>query len=262
MPSWSPLALLAVVLVLVITHLAVPSTRGWLWMVAGGLGLLALTSLIYLGLVWAPPEAFMSDVGRILYVHVPYIWMCMLAFTINVGCAIAYLMKKSWRTDALAEASAEVGVLFGAGGVLMGSIWARPTWGVWWDWDPSPHRHHGDAPVLRGLPGLPLVHRRSRAARDVERGRQHPRVRVAAHRVVLGAVVELRCTRCSRTRRAVDCRRCASSCGGARDDAGSSALRVHREALRDCPLAAELGAMDLPPETAQQARWRYESAHS
>lgn len=136
MPFWSPLALLAVVLGVVITHLAVPSTRGWMWMVGGGLGLLSLTSLIYLGLVWAPPEAFMSDVGRILYVHVPYIWMCMLAFTINVGCAIAYLMKKSWRTDALAEASAEVGVLFGAGGVLMGSIWARPTWGVWWDWDP------------------------------------------------------------------------------------------------------------------------------
>jgi heme exporter protein C len=136
MPFWSPLALLAVVLGVLITHLAVPSTRSWMWMVAGGLGLLALTSLLYLGLVWAPPEAFMSDVGRILYVHVPYVWMCMLAFTINVGCAIAYLMKKSWRTDALAEASAEVGVLFGAGGVLMGSIWARPTWGVWWDWDP------------------------------------------------------------------------------------------------------------------------------
>jgi len=136
MPYWSPLALLALVLGVVITHLAVPSTRGWMWMVAGGLGMLALVALIYLGLVWAPPEAFMSDVGRILYVHVPYIWMCMLAFTINVGCAIAYLMKKSWRTDALAEASAEVGVLFGAGGVLMGSIWARPTWGVWWDWDP------------------------------------------------------------------------------------------------------------------------------
>lgn len=136
MPFWSPLALLAVVVALLAIHLAVPSTRPWLWKLSTGLGLVALSSLVYLGLFWAPPEAFMSDVGRILYVHVPYVWMCMLAFTINVGCALAYLMKKSWRTDALAEASAEVGVLFGAGGVLMGSIWARPTWGVWWDWDP------------------------------------------------------------------------------------------------------------------------------
>jgi heme exporter protein C len=53
-----------------------------------------------------------------------------------VTCAIAYLFKKSWVTDALAEATAEVGVYFGALGVVLGSIWARPTWGVWWDWDP------------------------------------------------------------------------------------------------------------------------------
>lgn len=136
MPSWSPLALFAVVVAVVAVHLAVPSTRAWLWKVAAGLGLASLALLLYLGLAWAPPEAFMSDVGRILYVHVPFVWMCMIAFTLNVGCAIAYLMKKSWRTDALAESTAEIGVMFGAGGVLMGSIWARPTWGVWWDWDP------------------------------------------------------------------------------------------------------------------------------
>jgi heme exporter protein C len=29
-----------------------------------------------------------------------------------------------------------VGVVFGTIGVTLGSIWARPTWGVWWDWDP------------------------------------------------------------------------------------------------------------------------------
>jgi heme exporter protein C len=136
MPFWSPLALLALALSVMVAHLAVPSVRGWAWKLSTLVGLAALALLLYLGLVWAPPEAFMSDVGRILYVHVPFVWMCMVAFTLNVGCAVAYLMKKSWRTDALAEATAEVGVMFGAGGVLMGSIWARPTWGVWWDWDP------------------------------------------------------------------------------------------------------------------------------
>ncbi|MEW5738285.1 MAG: cytochrome c biogenesis protein CcsA [Myxococcota bacterium] len=136
MPFWSPLALFAVVLAIVVTHLVVPSTRGWMWKLSALVGLGALALLLFLGLIWAPPEAFMSDVGRILYVHVPFVWMCMVAFTLNVGCAIAYLMKKSWRTDALAESTAEIGVMFGAGGVLMGSIWARPTWGVWWDWDP------------------------------------------------------------------------------------------------------------------------------
>lgn len=136
MPFWSPLALLAVVVAAIITHVAVPRTRGWLWKPVAGIGVFMLGMLLYLGLSWAPPEQYMSDVGRILYVHVPHVWMCLLAFTLNVSCSVAYLMKQSWKTDALAEASAEVGLYFGACGVMMGSIWARPTWGVWWDWDP------------------------------------------------------------------------------------------------------------------------------
>jgi heme exporter protein C len=136
MASWIPLAGLILLIALLVAQLASPAARAWVWKVAAAVGLLELIALIYFGLFWAPKEAFMSDVGRILYVHVPYVWACLIAFTVNVGCAVAYLMKKSWKTDALAEASAEVGVYFGAIGVLQGSIWARPTWGVWWDWDP------------------------------------------------------------------------------------------------------------------------------
>jgi heme exporter protein C len=136
MPFWMPWAGLVVLVALLLAHLAVPSTRTWVWKVAGGLAVAEFLALVYFGLVWAPKEMFMSDVGRIIYVHVPHLMACGAAFALNAGCAIAYLMKKSWRTDALAEAAAEVGVYFGAIGVLMGSIWARPTWGVWWDWDP------------------------------------------------------------------------------------------------------------------------------
>ncbi|MBL8934554.1 MAG: cytochrome c biogenesis protein CcsA [Archangium sp.] len=136
MPASIPLLLLLALAVMVVVHVVVPKSRPVLWKVSAGLGVVMLGLLMYLGMFYAPPEAFMSNVGRILYVHVPYIWMAFIAFLMNVGCAFAYLMKKSWVTDALAESSAEVGVLFGAVGVAMGSIWARPTWGVWWDWDP------------------------------------------------------------------------------------------------------------------------------
>lgn len=136
MPSWMPVAAFAVFIGLLLAQLAAPAARTWVWKVSAGLGVIQLVALLYFALLWAPPEAFMSDVGRILYVHVPHVWMCFIAFTINVVCAVMYLMKKSWRTDAMAEASAEVGVYFGAVGVLMGSIWAKPTWGVWWSWDP------------------------------------------------------------------------------------------------------------------------------
>lgn len=103
--------------------------------------LIVLTAavLIYgawLGLVWAPPEREMGDVYRILYAHVPLVQMGLLAATINFVCSVVYLLRASWRTDALAEASAEVGLLFAALGTSLGSIFGRPTWGVYWAWDP------------------------------------------------------------------------------------------------------------------------------
>jgi heme exporter protein C len=90
----------------------------------------------YLGLAWAPPDREMGDVQRIMYVHVPLQWMAMLMLTLNFGCALAYLFKAGWRKDSLAEASAEVGLVCATLGLITGSIWGRPTWGVYWSWDP------------------------------------------------------------------------------------------------------------------------------
>ena len=45
-------------------------------------------------------------------------------------------MRSDWKWDARLEAAVEVGVVLSALALLQGSIWARPTWGVWWDWDP------------------------------------------------------------------------------------------------------------------------------
>jgi heme exporter protein C len=90
----------------------------------------------WLALAWAPPEREMGDVYRIMYAHVPLVQMGLLAATINFVCSVVYLLKASWRTDALAEASAEVGLLFATLGTTLGSIFGRPTWGVYWAWDP------------------------------------------------------------------------------------------------------------------------------
>jgi heme exporter protein C len=136
MPLKTPLAMLVVVVGLIATHTFVPATRKWVWKALLGLGIAMYGSGLYLALVWAPPEEKMGDVGRILYAHVPQIWCALLALgTCAVG-SVVYLMKKSWRTDCLNEAAGEVGVYFGAVGLALGSIWAKPTWGVWWDWDP------------------------------------------------------------------------------------------------------------------------------
>lgn len=110
--------------------------RAWL---AGGLLAAAAGMVIYgdyYGLFVAPPERDMGDVYRIIYVHVPCEWMSFMALTLNFVYSVGYLIRRSERFDALAESTAEVGLLFGATGVLLGSIWARPTWGVWWTTDP------------------------------------------------------------------------------------------------------------------------------
>ena len=90
----------------------------------------------WVGLTQAPPDREMGDVQRIMYAHVPMVQMMLLAGTILFVCSVLYLFRASWKTDALAEASAELALVFGAIGTTLGSIWGRPTWGVYWAWDP------------------------------------------------------------------------------------------------------------------------------
>jgi heme exporter protein C len=113
------------------------TARGMDWEHAvGALGLGLLIYGSYQGLFVLPPDRFMGDVMRILYVHVPAAWSTLLCFTLAFVCAIGWLWKGTWRWDVLGEAATQVGLVFGVLLTILGSIWARPTWGVWWDWDP------------------------------------------------------------------------------------------------------------------------------
>jgi heme exporter protein C len=102
----------------------------------GGFGVLLLVVGSYLGLFRAPAEAYMGDVQRIMYVHVPTAWNAMLAFTWAFACALLFLWKGRFEWDSRLEAAVEVGVVLAALLCMQGSIWAKPAWGVWWDWDP------------------------------------------------------------------------------------------------------------------------------
>jgi heme exporter protein C len=133
---WSPLLFLVVATTLIVALIRHRESRPQVARALLLLGIVMIAAQSYLGLVWAPPEKFMGDTGRILYMHVPQLWMSMAALTINCVCSVLFLFKKSWVTDSMAEASGAVGVYFGAVGVALGSIWAKPTWGAWWTWDP------------------------------------------------------------------------------------------------------------------------------
>lgn len=107
--------------------------RAW---IALGAALLLLAVGTYQGLFLAPPEHYMGEVQRIMYVHVPTAWNAMLVLSFAFVCGLAYLWKADWKWDARLEASVELGVLLSLLLCVQGAIWAKPTWGVWWDWDP------------------------------------------------------------------------------------------------------------------------------
>ncbi len=96
----------------------------------------AMVIALYAALLFAPREATMGDVQRIFYFHVPNAWVAFLSFGIVFVASIQWLRTKSYWWDALAVSAAEAGIVFTTVALLTGSIWAKPTWGTWWDWDP------------------------------------------------------------------------------------------------------------------------------
>jgi len=103
--------------------------------ILGAATLVFIIAGLYWGLVKAPPDAYQGDSQRIMYLHIPSILIAYLSFFLVFVGSCLYLWKREKRDDNLAHAAAEIGVLFTALTIIEGSIWGRPTWGVWWTWD-------------------------------------------------------------------------------------------------------------------------------
>jgi heme exporter protein C len=99
------------------------------------LAALAVTAVF--ALVISPKDAQQGDAVRLLYLHVPTAWIAFLAFFVTALSSLLWLVPRTRRVtwDLLAGASAEVGVIFTGLTLVMGSLWGRPVWGVWWEWD-------------------------------------------------------------------------------------------------------------------------------
>lgn len=103
--------------------------------VLGILALLFVLAGLYFGLIEAPPDAYQGNAQRIMYLHIPSILTAYLSFFIVFVGSCLFLWKRDKRDDILASSAAEIGVLFTSLTILEGSIWGKPTWGVWWTWD-------------------------------------------------------------------------------------------------------------------------------
>jgi heme exporter protein C len=104
----------------------------------GPVTLLLLALTFWLGLWITPPDAVQGNLVRLLYVHPPIAWVALyVSFGTATIASCLYLWKRTRSDvmDRIAYCSMEVSVVFIALTLITGSIWGRPTWGVWWAWD-------------------------------------------------------------------------------------------------------------------------------
>jgi len=98
--------------------------------------LLALT--FWLGLWVTPPDKVQGNLVRLLYVHPAIAWVALYVSFGTAAIASALYLWKRTRSplmDRIAYCAMEVSTVFIILTLITGSIWGRPTWGVWWAWD-------------------------------------------------------------------------------------------------------------------------------
>ncbi|MBN7135187.1 heme exporter protein C [Lysobacter enzymogenes] len=101
-----------------------------------GLGLLVMAWGIYGALFVAPPHREQLDGFRIFYIHVPSAWMSLAVFALMAIYSAIALVWRIKLCEILAMACAPIGAGFTLITLATGSIWGKPMWGTWWEWDP------------------------------------------------------------------------------------------------------------------------------
>jgi len=115
-----------------------PRRRRWPLRTLGVVALLSVAATVWLALWVTPPDKTQGQLVRLVYVHPAIAWVALyLAFGTAAVASGLWLWPRTrgrfW--DNLAASAMAVGVVFTALTLVTGSIWGRPTWGVWWAWD-------------------------------------------------------------------------------------------------------------------------------
>ena len=111
-------------------RIARPATGWCLWP-----GLLLVAAGVLGGLFVSPPDYLQGESVRILYIHVPSAWLAMGGWSGLAAAALAQLVWRHPLSTIAGRAIAPVGATFAFVCLVTGSIWGRPTWGTWWEWD-------------------------------------------------------------------------------------------------------------------------------
>ena len=96
--------------------------------------LIALVGLAY-ALFISPPDYIQGDAVRIMYVHVPSSFIALGCFGFIGIASILNLIFRIKFVSLMAKSLAPVGCIFSLVSIVTGSLWGKPTWGIWWVWD-------------------------------------------------------------------------------------------------------------------------------
>ncbi|MCW2306748.1 heme exporter protein C [Rhodobium gokarnense] len=103
------------------------------WMI-GATVLLFIVGL-YMSFFYAPPDYQQGNTMRIMYIHVPAAWLAMFGYTMMSISSVGLLVWKHPLADVSAKSAAPIGAAFTFLSLVTGSIWGKPMWGTWWEWD-------------------------------------------------------------------------------------------------------------------------------
>ena len=107
----------------------------WLTPLTFAAGVLLSVTALFWGLIQVPPDRLMGETVRIMFVHVPAAWLGMGGW---LGLTISGIVLLVWRHPLAAIAGRAIavpGLVFTVICLVTGSIWGRPSWGTWWEWD-------------------------------------------------------------------------------------------------------------------------------
>ena len=101
--------------------------------------LVPMILIVFLGLMYAlfisPPDYVQGDSVRIMYVHVPSSFIALGFFGFIGIASILNLIFKIKFVSLMAKSLAPIGCIFSLISIVTGSLWGKPTWGIWWVWD-------------------------------------------------------------------------------------------------------------------------------
>ena len=95
-----------------------------------------MCAVIVAAFLLPPPQSQLGDVSRIFFFHVPVAWVAVLAFLTAFVYSVLYLRSKDLVHDTRAAVASRLGLLFAILATITGSIFAKSTWGSYWNWDP------------------------------------------------------------------------------------------------------------------------------